>query len=361
MMKSSTMERGLATLCGLLLVALFVTGCGEEKKSKGSSSSDDETATATQVPPGQPAKEASGEQTPPSYVPPKALSPGERKSRYPEKKMRLAKRKNRAAYKLRKKGDSEGALAGYLEAIELSPAYEPSYFNAACEYSMLGQPDKAIEKIEDLYRMDTHTAQRYISATRYDSDFDKIRDDKRLVAIADSLAFDFDQGTFKQLCADIGKSDTLVDSDKGLYVYSVGYEDTPGKAKVVTGSKARSAFRKVVMKSCGGGSDGKGIGEAPDGSRSLSDTVLSKWTEKYSSRCVNINGIDVPECCKKNGGEDNPNCYCSAHDNVFEGSVCFVKKGEEWTVGLVYTESSTRDYNTDNMKKFVKKAVKWHE
>jgi tetratricopeptide (TPR) repeat protein len=364
-MKSRYMEAGLGTLCGLLLVALVVTGCGEEKKSKGPSSSDDETATATQVQPGQPAKEASGEQTPPSYAPPTALSPGERKSRYPEKKMRLSKRKNRAAYKLRKKGNSEGALAGYLAAIELSPAYEPSYFNAACEYAMLGQADKAIEKIEDLYRMGTHTAQRYISATRYDSDFDKIRQDPRLVTIANSFSVNFDEPLFKQLCADLGRADTLVDSEKGLYDYSPGNGDdaTSDTAKVVTGSKARKVFREAVLKACGGGPDGKRIGESPMGGLAVSDTKLSKWAEKHDSRCVDISTVVDPDCCSKPNADEDYNCTCGARDNTYAAGACFVKKNDGWTVGLAfsYYEDHGADITHDNKKKFVKKAVGWHQ
>ena len=133
---------------------------------------------------------------------------------------------------------------------------------------------------------------------------------------------------------------------EGFYEIYAKKDSYPLQAtsKLQSGGKARTALSKVLDFAC---DKGKIRRDEMNGGLVLSDTKLSKWTEKHVKRCVQISGIEMPEV---------PGDGTSA----IEGSVCFVRQGESWIVGaaglwdLGHGLESNMEEGT---KKIVKKAV----
>ncbi len=237
---------GIVSVVGLSLV---LVACGEDKKEPVPV----EPAAADEA-----EKSAGAEAPAPSaYVIPEALSYKQSRAEYGRGKMRAAKKKNTEALKLRKKKDSEGAIASYKEALELSPGYVTARFNLACEYARFGKADEAIAELEHLFKMGTTKAMRKIAKLQVDSDFDPIREDSRIKDIVKSFAVDFDEPFFKQICGNEGKILTVMDAKEGLYGISARMDSRGGairgKATLVKGGKARTKVFNTLNMVCGDG------------------------------------------------------------------------------------------------------------
>ena len=164
----------------------------------------------------------------------------------------------------------------------------------------------------------------------------------------------FGQPIFKQLCQNIGKGDTLVDSAKGYYLYRPGRKNE-GAADILTASKARASFREAVISACD--EDLKTIKRPSNREPVVSDTILTKWKK---SRCVEVRGSRLPACCTKAHSLADASCDCSESARQFATTICFVQHGEAWKVGLLSTVRGGESLNKEDMNRFVSKAANWY-
>ena len=334
----------LFMLIGTLGISLLA--CGKEEAQKAEpklAEAAQASADKAQV------DEAKPEST---YAPPEALSLKERKKEYPKGKRKAATKKNTDALKLRKKDDSAGAIAAYQEAIKLSPNYVNGRFNLACEYARFAKADEAIAELEHLYKIGSPKAMRKLGKIQVDKDFDPIREDPRIKAIVAGFAVDFDQMLFKQVCANEGKMITLMDHEEGLYAISTRINQNKGvmtgKAKLIKGGKARGHVFKILDTVC---DSGKILRDERAEGPILSDTKLSKWTEKYVKRCVKYYG----------NVEGDSEVDGDIHGTNIEGAFCFIRQGEAWTLGVAGQWSADEQMESDVesvVDTSVKKAVK---
>ena len=119
-------------------------------------------------------------------------------------------------------------------------------------------------------------------------------------------------------------------------------------SKLRSGGKARTALSKILDLTC---ENGKIRKDEMNGNLVLSDTKLSKWTEKYPKRCVNFSTIVMPE------DPDDPDFEVGST----EGLVCFIRQGEDWIIGVagMYDLGHGGEADTGpGEQKAVKKAVK---
>jgi hypothetical protein len=177
-----------------------------------------------------------------------------------------------------------------------------------------------------------------------DSDFDPIREDARIKAIGEHFAFDVDKGAFTQLCANRGKMIDAMGKD-GFYEVYPKADSYPlqGTSKKRTGGKARTALNAILDFTC---EKGKIRKDEMGGNLVLSDTKLSKWTEKHPKRCVNFAGIVM-----------DPDEGSSST----EGTVCFIRQGERWIIGVAGMYDLGHGGEADmgeGEQKAVKKAIK---
>ena len=316
-MRRSTLimlKQGLVLLLGLTLIA-----CGEKESAQVDATPREAAPQSEEAKAPEPAKAA------PTYEPPEALSPKESRKAYPWGKRKAAKKKNTAALKARKKGDSEGALAAYKEALTLSPGYVTARFNLACEYARFGKADEAIVELEHLYKMATPEAMRKLGKLQVDKDFDPIRGDHRIKAIEAGFKVDFDAMLFEQICGNEGKIITMMDNENGLYGIKTRMDRSEGvlkgKGEILKGGKARTQVFKVLDVVC---DMGKIRYDEKAESRIVSDTKLSKWTEKHPKRCVKFYG----------NLEGDPEADGDIHGSMKEGALCFIRQGESWMLGV---------------------------
>jgi len=337
------MTRPLTYLLVLVGASLLIFGgCGESKPPAAEvpAAEDNEEAAA-------PAADKAPEAAAPSYTIPSALKSKEVKAEYSTKKMRKAKKANTAGYKARKADDAAKAIENYKKALELAPGYVGARFNLACEYARAKDADAAIAELEHLFRIGSPEALLRAAKLQVDSDFDPIREDPRIKAITEHFAFDVDKGAFKQMCANRGKMIDAMDKD-GFYETFAKRNSYPIEAasKLRTGGKARTALSKILDVTC---ENGKIRKDPMGGNLVLSDTKLSKWTEKYPKRCVNFSTIVMPDDPDEGGTSST------------EGLVCFVRQGEDWIIGVagMYDLGHGGEADTGpGEKKAVKKAVK---
>ena len=321
---------------------LTLSGCGESKTPPAEAPAAEAAGEAA------PAAEAAAEETPApaSYEIPSALSAKEVKAQYSTKKMRKAKKANTAGYKARKADDAAKAIENYKKALELAPGYVGARFNLACEHARAKDADSAIAELEHLFRIGSPEALLRAAKLQVDSDFDPIREDARIKAITEHFAFDVDRGAFTQMCANRGKMIDAMGKDGFYETYDKGNGYlVEAASKLRTGGKARTALSKILDVTC---ENGKIRKDPMGGNLVLSDTKLSKWTEKYPKRCVNFSTIVMP---------DNPDDGTSST----EGLVCFIRQGEEWIIGVagMYDLGHGGEADTGpGEKKAVKKAVK---
>jgi hypothetical protein len=334
------MTRPLTCLLVLFgTISIVLSGCGESK-----------TAPAVAPVPtaeGQAAAPAAKDAPAPAgYTVPSALSAKEVKAQYGTKQMRKAKKSNTAGYKARKAEDAAKAIEHYEKALELAPGYVTARFNLACEHARAKDADSAIAEVEHLFRMGTAEALLKAAKLQVDSDFDPIREDPRIKAIGEHFAFDVDKGAFTQMCANRGKMIDAMGKDGFYETYAQG-DGYPiaAASKKRTGGKARTALNKILDFTC---EKGKIRKDEMGGNLVLSDTKLSKWTEKYPKRCVNFSGIVMP---------DNPDEGTSST----EGLVCFIRQGEDWIIGVAGMYDLGHGGESDTgpgEQKAVKKAIK---
>ena len=190
---------------GIAVIGFFLGACNKDTPE----------ASTSQVKPSVTSGDNGAKTT--KYIVPKSLSIAERRRAYPKGNRKLAKKLNTAGYKRFKAKDRVGALTNYQKAVDASPAYEMARFNLACELSVAGRLDAAIEQLEHLLRMGTPLARKLVSRARYDKDFTALHSDKRYQAINAEFAIDPNVGIIAQLCADPGKVSTVVDDRRGFY------------------------------------------------------------------------------------------------------------------------------------------------
>jgi hypothetical protein len=328
---------GVALLIGL---GLLLVACGEKK--------DAEAVAVSESSAPQEAEKPAQASAAPGYVIPEALTPKESKEQYGLGKIRAAKKKNSAALKLRKKKNTEGAIAAYRAALELSPGYVTARFNLACEYARFGNADEAIAELDHLFKMGTPEALRKIAKLQVDSDFDPIRTDPRITQIEEHFAIDFEQPLFKQICANEGKIIGIMDHEAGLYGISTRVDNNEGvvrgKSSIVKGGKARVLVFKLLDTVCDMGKVARD--ERAEGPV-LSDTKLSEWVEKYPKRCITYY-TNLP---------GDPEVDGDGHGTDIEGAMCFIRQGQRWTLGVAGEWEVDGGMETD-VKPAVDKATK---
>jgi hypothetical protein len=223
-------------------------------------------------------------------------------------------------------------------AVDAAPGYVPSRFNLACELALKSNADAAIKELEHLFRIGTPSARKFLSKTRFDSDFDPIRSDPRMKRIASEFVIDFDRSILDQLCADPGKVGTIVKAKLGLYTV-----DKRGKIKHVDGGKARGAVYDVLYDRttridgsvfsvpgfCTKEKDDNGVRYRPPKS------VLSKW-----------NGMGR-RCMVSNTRAWGPLSV--------RGILCFYEYGGSWVVGIA---EGGKDHITDHFAGLKSRAKK---
>jgi len=117
------------------------------------------------------------------YALPSRLSNSESARVYPRGDRAYAEELNTAGYRARKQGDNRSARSLYAEAVSQSPDYEMARFNLACEYALARNADAAIAQLEHLWRMGTARALKRLRKIATDSDFERIDNDPRFLAI----------------------------------------------------------------------------------------------------------------------------------------------------------------------------------
>jgi hypothetical protein len=255
------------------------------------------------------------------------LTDSERDRQFPAKRLALreARKLNKKAYKARKAGDNQAAITNYRAAIAAAPGYVPSRFNLACELALKGNADAAIEELEQIFKIGTMDARKYLSKTRVDTDFDPIRNDPRMKRIAADFQVDYDAAILKQLCADAGKVGTMVDAEIGLYTL-----DKRDEIKHVDGGKARGAVYDVLFVNRRTGTPGFCTKYKDDNDVIYGppDSKLSKWDAK-GRRCMEGQIPSYyPSTYKTHyRGEDGG-------ATAVRGLLCFYKHGDRWLVGV---------------------------
>ena len=94
---------------------------------------------------------------------------------YPVGNLKRAKRLNVKGLKARKRGDNARALRYYRKAVAASPRYGWARFNLACELSLAGREDEAIEHLLVLHQMNTEETREILPLIHTDHDFDNVR------------------------------------------------------------------------------------------------------------------------------------------------------------------------------------------
>ncbi|MBM4388830.1 MAG: tetratricopeptide repeat protein [Deltaproteobacteria bacterium] len=94
-----------------------------------------------------------------------------------EKEAAKAKKIRETGFKLYKKGDCDGALKMYEEALSLYPGFVQALYDSACCYSLTGQKELAIEYLQRLVDIGTKESHAKFALARTDKDFDPMRDD----------------------------------------------------------------------------------------------------------------------------------------------------------------------------------------
>ncbi len=74
----------------------------------------------------------------------------------------------------------EESLSSLDKAIEINPEYPNSWYNKACCYALQGNVEQAIENLQQAI---TLNPQQYREMAKTDPDFDKIREEKRFIAV----------------------------------------------------------------------------------------------------------------------------------------------------------------------------------
>jgi len=329
------------TIITALLV--FATGC-----SKKSDTAPAQKAPAAAPAPAQPAEGNPAQPTPAeakpaeakpteaqpaeiapvaAYEVPTALPTAMRKATYPRGNKTVAKKLNKAALKARKAELLEEAMTNYKASVQAAPGWVAPRYNLACEYARFGKADKAISELEHILRIGNKDARKYASKTRTDPDFDPIRSDHRLKAIANDFQMDFDVDPAHQLCGDYGKVGTMVNSELGLYKY---YDHKDRNPRLLKGGKARGAVYKILDTWCSKGKRHRykemGIPfGAPAGRYTLSKDI---WVNRgYKCLWGSGSGIEV-------GAGDSER---------YKTGLCFVRHNNTWVIGVVGVISGMDD------------------
>ncbi len=158
---------------------------------------------------------------PTGYQVPKALTDAEVDEQYPFGNYAPAKAMNSAAMAARRKGNDAECRKHLEDAVKNSPRMTQARYNLACDYGRKGEADGAVRELEHLLRIGKQEAgRRRVALSKFDKDFDPIREDPRYVAIMASFVPSADAPVLEQLCKDRALTAGLIGAKRGFLYYS---------------------------------------------------------------------------------------------------------------------------------------------